>query len=271
MVFSGRPEHLAHSEKRHDVTLLPHSHHQAVDDGERQRQLQQKGGAAPSRRADLDAAAQFLDVPAHHIHSDTAPGNVGYLRRGAEAGLEDQVVDFVVATDRLPKRSGPSARPFRRIFVTVQAAAVVGDFDDHLAGLVVRLQEQSRRRGSCRLPAVPPAFRCRGPGRCVPCASADRPVPRRWSGRVRSRRPAVSISTCLPNWRERSRTRRAMRRNNGPMGTSRIAMAVFCNSAVMRVSCAMLRCSRWLLTAANSGSWRTSDSAITISPAMSTR
>ena len=28
--------------------------------------------------------------------------------------------------------------------------------------------------------------------------------------------PWVSISTCLPNWRERSRTRRAMRRKSGP-------------------------------------------------------
>ena len=83
--------------------------------------------------------------------------------------------------------------------------------------------------------------------------------------------PCVSISTGLPNWRERSRTIRAMRLNSGPMGTSRMAMAVFCNSAVMRVNCAMLRCRRGLFSAARSGSWRTSDCAMTISPAMSTR
>ena len=61
-----------------------------------------KDGALSGRRADLDAAAQLLDVAAHHVHADAAAGNVGHLRRGAETGLEDQVVDLRYRTSVAP-------------------------------------------------------------------------------------------------------------------------------------------------------------------------
>ena len=48
------------------------------------------------RGADLDAAAELFDVAAHHVHADAAARDIGDLRRGAETGLEDEVVDFVV-------------------------------------------------------------------------------------------------------------------------------------------------------------------------------
>ena len=83
--------------------------------------------------------------------------------------------------------------------------------------------------------------------------------------------PLISNSAGLPIFRERSLTCRATRWNNCPMGTSRIAMEVFWISLVIRASCARLRRSRGLFSNVRSGSWRTMDCAITISPAMSTR
>jgi hypothetical protein len=109
-----------------------HAHHQPVDDGQRERQFQQESGAFSRRGADLDAAAQFLDVAAHHVHADAAAGDVGHLRGGAEAGLEDEVVDLIVAE---AVRRGDQALldGLGDDLVAIQAAAVVGDFDDHLA------------------------------------------------------------------------------------------------------------------------------------------
>ena len=39
--------------------------------------------------------------------------------------------------------------------LAIQAAAVVGDFDHYLAGLMVRAQQQSRRRGLARAARAP--------------------------------------------------------------------------------------------------------------------
>ena len=43
--FLGRLQHLPHREDRDNVALVPHAHHQAVDDRERQRQLEQERGS----------------------------------------------------------------------------------------------------------------------------------------------------------------------------------------------------------------------------------
>ena len=43
--FLGRPQHLPHSEDRNNVALIADAHHQSVDNGQRERQLQQERGA----------------------------------------------------------------------------------------------------------------------------------------------------------------------------------------------------------------------------------
>ena len=41
-------------------------------------------------------AAQAVDRALHHVHADAAAGQAGHLARGREAGLEDDLEQFVV-------------------------------------------------------------------------------------------------------------------------------------------------------------------------------
>src|SRR3546814_6430804 len=54
-------------------------------------------GAAAFDRRQLDGAADLLDVGAHHVHADAAAGNRGPRRRRREAGLEDELLDLLLA------------------------------------------------------------------------------------------------------------------------------------------------------------------------------
>jgi hypothetical protein len=127
----------------HDVALAAHAHHQAVDDCQGQRQLEEKGGAAPHARPDFDSSAQLLDVPPDHVHAHAASGNVGDLGRGGETRLENQVEDLVFG-ELFFRRDQPLLNGLGLDFGGVQPAAVVADFDDHLAGLVLGLEQQAR-------------------------------------------------------------------------------------------------------------------------------
>jgi hypothetical protein len=122
---------------RDHVALGSAAHHQARDDRQRQRD------ADPERRAEaegvrhLDPTADALDVGLDDVHADTAAGDVGDPVGGAEARLEDQPAQLLLAHpggilrgDRAAlDRPGPDGR-------RVQAAAVVRDLDDDLASLV---------------------------------------------------------------------------------------------------------------------------------------
>ena len=59
-------------------------------------QFQKESGATARYAADLDAPAQFLNVAAHDIHADAAARDIGYLCRGRETGLEDEVEDVAI-------------------------------------------------------------------------------------------------------------------------------------------------------------------------------
>src|ERR1019366_9420547 len=131
--------HFAYGTERHDVALLPVPPHQPVGEGQGERQFQQKGGACSHRGADLDAAAQHLDVATHHVHADATAGDVGYLRRGTEAGLEDEVVDFIVAEAVLRGDQAFLNGLFDNLRA-IQTTAVIGDFNDHLASPVMCLE-----------------------------------------------------------------------------------------------------------------------------------
>ena len=91
----------------------------------------------PEHGLDVDDAADLIDVGAHDVHADAAAGYARDLRRGREAGREDELVDLrfrqlvgfgfrdQAAGDRLD--SDPRG---------VEAAPVVGDLDDDVTAFV---------------------------------------------------------------------------------------------------------------------------------------
>ena len=50
----------------------------------------------PSAELDFDAAAHVVDVALHHVHADTAAGDIGDHFGGGEAGRENQLPDVLV-------------------------------------------------------------------------------------------------------------------------------------------------------------------------------
>ena len=89
-------------------------------------------------RTDVDAAADLVDVVAHHIHADAAAGHAGHLGRGGKAGREDEFVDlrlghlveFGFGDEAAGQRLGLDT-------IGVEATAVVHHADDDVAALVV--------------------------------------------------------------------------------------------------------------------------------------
>ena len=113
----------------HGGLFQPEQH--APRDGQCQGQADDKCGSHAKRGVDVDRSAQRLDPGSDDVHSDTPSRDVGNFRRGAEAGLPDEVDQFTGAEGgRLVGRNesagnGTIANPF-----DVDATAVVADRDD---------------------------------------------------------------------------------------------------------------------------------------------
>ena len=93
----------------------------------------------PGTESIVDPPAHRLDVAPHHVHAHAAPGDLGDLLGGGEAGGEDQVVDVVVAR-LLAVFDQPFVARLGEDGVAVEAAPVVGHLDDDAAALVVGAQ-----------------------------------------------------------------------------------------------------------------------------------
>ena len=106
-------------------------------DGERQRDLEVEAGALAEGRGDGDRAADGLDVLAHDIEADTAARDAGDLVGGRELGKEDEPVD--VLRRQVVDLGGSDEAAGQRLrldALDVEAAAVVGDRDGDIPGLV---------------------------------------------------------------------------------------------------------------------------------------
>ena len=75
-----------------------------------QRDLDREDRALALDRPQIDGAADELDIRAHDIHADAAPGNIGHGRRGREALREDEFLDLAVPSSSQvrPRSSGRS-------------------------------------------------------------------------------------------------------------------------------------------------------------------
>jgi hypothetical protein len=153
-------EGLRHEFERDDVLLLAHAHDHAVQDGERERELDRDGRSLAADRRHGDIAAQGGDVAAHHVHAHASPRDLGdRLRRRDPAsnraprrrtGIESETaIPSSRALARMRSRSSPQPSPL----------------DDHAAAAV---------RGAC--PPCPPA--CRPPAAPPAPMPVDRVSPR---------------------------------------------------------------------------------------------
>ena len=126
-----------HGELRDGEALARRLDDQRRDDGERQRNLDGEGCSAAGHGLQLDRAADLLDIAAHDVHADAAAGNAGDQRRGGKAGREDEIGDLVFGFARQIGLAGePDLDRFGFDARGVEAAAVIGDFDDDMTALV---------------------------------------------------------------------------------------------------------------------------------------
>ena len=113
--------------------------HQPVYDGEGERQFEQERGARPGLRSNFDSTPEFLHLPANHVHADAASGDIGDLFRSGKPRFENQP-ERVALRDCGAVFDQALGAGLGEDLGGIQPAAVIGDFDYDLAGLVIRGQ-----------------------------------------------------------------------------------------------------------------------------------
>ncbi len=100
----------------------------------------------PQRRLRLDSAAQLLDVPPDHIHTDAPTGDIGDLLCSGEPGRKDQLEYF--SFGELGVRCYEIAFfCFAANLLAVQSTTVIGNLDDDEPSLMARGQANLRLQG----------------------------------------------------------------------------------------------------------------------------
>src|SRR3569623_1691158 len=143
-----------HQVERHHVVALADADLKAVDDGEGQRQTDAHRGADALFTVEVHRASQGSDVAAHHVHADAAPRQIADLLGGGKAGLENEI-EYLLVTEFLMRGDEAVVDGLLQDSVLVETAAVVGNFDDDAAGVVVGVEPQlSFYRLAVRAPHV---------------------------------------------------------------------------------------------------------------------
>ena len=147
-VFAFETDEFEQADLRNGVAVAAAGDDERGDDRERERDLHAHGRAGARFRLHVDGAADFFDVGFDDVHADAAAGDVGDFFGGGEAGQEDEVDAFALAHARgLFRRDQAFFDGFAADFVGVEAAAVVGNFDDDLSAFVKGAQEQAALGG----------------------------------------------------------------------------------------------------------------------------
>ncbi len=105
----------------------------------------------PGDRGDAQRATELLDLVGNDVHADTAACRLGHLARRRKPRRQDQLHDLVVAhlAVRLQHVEFISLASNG---IDVEAAAIVGDVDDHFRTFAVQAnRDASRRRLACLL------------------------------------------------------------------------------------------------------------------------
>ena len=141
--------HLDHRLQWQHKFGLAHADHEAVNDGQGQRQPNVHLQAAPGVAGQLERAAQGLDVAPHHVHAHATARQVGDLLGGGKTRLENQHVDGVVGRHHALLHQAPVPGALQHP-VAVDAAAIVFNADQNAAGFMLGTQDQFARRRLAR-------------------------------------------------------------------------------------------------------------------------
>ena len=125
-----------------DVVGRADAHQKTIDDGQSERQPDLDPGAEAGFAVEFDTATQGLDVAFDHIHAHPAAGEIGDGLRRGEAGFEDELVDLLIRQGGI----GGDQAAFLRLLQDpglVEAGAIVLNFDDDAAGVMVGVEFQA--------------------------------------------------------------------------------------------------------------------------------
>ena len=134
-------DQFAHGQLRDGETLFVAADDQGRNDRQGQRDLDLEMAALAARRGDIDDAANLFDIIAHHIHADTAAGQIGDFRGRGKSWREDKAMDLLLGHRGELFMGGETL--FERLFTDaggVQPHAVIGDGDDDMATFMEGLQ-----------------------------------------------------------------------------------------------------------------------------------
>ena len=153
--MGGGPHQLDHGELRNGKALAGTFDDQRRDDRQGKRDLDDELGATPLHRGQLDGAADLLDVGTHHVHADATAGDRRHGRRRREAGLEDVLLDLLLAHRiELGLACNPVLDALLLDLFGGQAFAVIRDLDDDVTALVEGIEGHGPDLGLARLDAV---------------------------------------------------------------------------------------------------------------------
>ena len=131
-LFRRKRQGLGDTGERQDISLRPDPYTQSVKDRQCQRQPYGEVRAEPSLRAHIDIPAKGIDVAAHHIQSNPASGQIAHTVGSGKPGKKDQLGDLLRRKFCIGRNQPTRKRPLQYL-VLVQPAAVIFNFDDHMA------------------------------------------------------------------------------------------------------------------------------------------
>ena len=125
--------------ERDGVGIFRRFHHQRPVHGQGKRQADDEAGALPLVGIDGHRAAHLLDLAGHHVHAHATAGNLRDSGGGGEAGMEDELLDFLFGELRV-RGDQAAFHGFLAHCVGVDALAVVGQGNHYLATFAAQLQ-----------------------------------------------------------------------------------------------------------------------------------
>ena len=126
-------------QQRNDVAVIGHSNQQPVQNRQSQRQSDDHPATFSLLRSNRNAALQGFDVSTNDVHPDASARNIRHLLCRRKSGGENQLVNFFVG-QVVVLRHDPAFDGFAKDAVSVEPLAVVLNFDDEVAALMVGLQ-----------------------------------------------------------------------------------------------------------------------------------
>ena len=139
VAMGGQLDALHHGVQRHNEIILADCGQEAVNNGQRQWQANDKARALARFALDFHRAAQRLNIARHHVQTHAAPGQIAHPVGGGEARSENQRSDFFVG-QALVGGHQALGHGLGQNLVVGQAAAVIADLNHHAAGIMIGVQ-----------------------------------------------------------------------------------------------------------------------------------